>query len=87
MSFMLACPNCGKRQVGEFTFRGELKRRPAPGSPLAAWIDYVFLKENRKGKHVEWWYHKNGCRRWFLVERDTMNNTDHRSFWFRDRPK
>ena len=87
MSFMLTCPNCGKRHVGEFTFRGEYRPRPEPNAPFDVWADYVYMARNPKGKQVEWWFHRSGCKRWFLVERDTTNNVDHKSFWFEDRPK
>ena len=87
MSFLLDCPNCGKRNVGEFSFQGELKERPRPDAPFEAWANYVYFYENRKGQQVEWWYHRAGCQRWFLVTRDTANNPDHRSSWFRDRSR
>ncbi len=84
MSFLLACPNCGKRQVSEFSFQGEFKRRPSPEEDFEAWTRYVYLARNKKGRQLEWWYHRSGCQRWFLVKRDTTNNRDHESFWFRD---
>ena len=31
MSFLIPCPNCGKRSVYEFRFGGEVKTRPAAG--------------------------------------------------------
>ena len=82
MSFLLDCPNCGKRNVGEFSFGGEVKRRPSPEAGFDAWVDYVFMNDNVKGLQREWWYHAAGCRRWFQAERDTTNNVGHRSFWF-----
>ncbi len=85
MSFMLTCPNCGKRYVSEFAYRGEYQSRPDPKAPFEDWTDYVFMRENARGRQVEWWYHRGGCKRWFLVRRDTSNNPDHLSFWFEDR--
>ena len=85
MSFLLSCPNCGKRPVQEFTFKGEYKKRPAPDAPFEAWAAYVFMAENRAGRQTEWWFHQAGCQRWFLTERDTTNNADHRSAWFEKR--
>ena len=85
MSFMLTCPNCGKRFVGEFMFRGEYNPRPGPDEAFDCWVDYVYMQENARGTQVEWWYHRGGCKRWFLVKRDTTRNTDHVSFWFDDR--
>ena len=87
MSFMLTCPMCGKRQVSEFTFRGEYDRRPSPDDGMDRWTDYVFFKKNTRGRQIEWWYHQSGCRRWFLVARDTTDNTEHVSFLFDDRAR
>ena len=84
MSFQLNCPNCGKRAVSEFTFKSEFQDRPAPDADFKEWGDFVFLRENKKGKQIEWWFHRSGCQSWFLVERDTTNNTDHQSFLFKD---
>lgn len=90
MSFLLDCPNCGKRPVAEFAFRGEYKRRPSPGDPFEAWANYVFMAKNRRGEQIEWWHHRSGCQRWFLVRRDTTDNSNHTSFrfeeWNRDVP-
>jgi len=36
------------------------------------------------GRQIEWWYHRSGCQSWFLAERDTLNNSDHKSFWYGD---
>jgi len=85
MSFLLSCPNCGKRLVSEFSFGGEYSKRPKPGSDFSEWTDYVFMRKNSRGKQLEWWYHRNGCQRWFLVLRNTTNSSDHRSFWFEEK--
>lgn len=85
MSFQLTCPNCGKRPVNEFICRGEWRDRPTPDADFSQWADYVYLRENRKGMQVEWWYHRSGCQCWFIVERDTTCNTTHRSGCLQDR--
>jgi sarcosine oxidase subunit delta len=87
MGFLLDCPNCGKRPVSEFAFRGEYKQRPSQEEPFEAWTDYVFMAQNRQGPQVEWWQHRSGCQRWLLVRRDTTHNTDHESFWFEERSR
>ena len=49
---ILTCPNCGERNVAEFRFGGECKKRPPnPADPAAnaAWADYLYLKENKSG--------------------------------------
>ena len=84
MSFQLNCPNCGKRAVSEFTFKSEFKNRPAKDAEFSEWTDYVYFRENNMGCQIEWWYHRNGCQSWFLAERDTLNNSDHKSFWYGD---
>lgn len=84
MSFRLTCPNCGKRSVSEFTFKSEFKDRPASDADFTEWADYVYFRENNRGRQTEWWYHRRGCQSWFLVERDTTRNTDHQSFWLKD---
>ena len=38
------------------------------------WLDYVYLRDNPRGPHLEWWYHAAGCRRWFKVHRDTLTH-------------
>ena len=39
MAFLLACPNCGERNVGEFRFGGELMARPAPDATHEEWAE------------------------------------------------
>ena len=87
MSYQLNCPNCGKRAVREFTFRREYLKRPESDADFSVWADYVYFRENKMGHQTEWWYHRSGCQSWFLAERDTKNNTDHRSFWFHELKK
>ena len=84
MSFQLHGPNCGKRAVSEFTFKSEFKNRPAAEAEFSEWTDYVYFRENNMGRQIEWWYHRSGCQSWFLAERDTLNNSDHKSFWYED---
>ena len=60
MSFMLYCPNCGPRDVAEYRYGGEL------ATPTAA--------TNLPGAQRERWYHRFGCRRWLVVERDVRTN-------------
>ena len=36
MSFLLPCPNCGKRSVYEFQFGGEMRSRPPVDAPREA---------------------------------------------------
>ena len=69
------CPVCGRRDHTEFRYGGDAtKPRPAHGtSAPAVWHDFNFLFDNPKGAHTEYWQHVLGCRRWLVVERDTMS--------------
>ena len=73
---LIPCPWCGARDETEFTYGGEADR-PRPADPEAlsdeAWADYVFMRRNPKGPHRERWVHTAGCRRWFIVVRDTSS--------------
>ena len=71
---LITCPNCGERNVAEFRFGGEYITRPQDPDNAAsdeAWVDYLYLKQNKLGVQKEWWYHRAGCGLWFLAERHT----------------
>lgn len=75
---LIPCPWCGPRAESEFTCGGEADIvRPLEPEKLAdaAWADYVFMRRNARGVHREQWHHSHGCRRWFVVERDTVTYT------------
>lgn len=75
MSFQLTCPNCGRREVADFAFGGELQPRPA-AKPIARELNaYIYFRRNVAGPQIEWWQHRSGCRAWFLAERDTTTNS------------
>ena len=71
------CPWCGTRDQVEFRYGGQ-SRRERPEDPQAvsdqAWAEYLFYRENPKGRHKERWVHAWGCRQWFHVERDTVTH-------------
>ncbi|MBM3597939.1 MAG: sarcosine oxidase subunit delta [Alphaproteobacteria bacterium] len=73
--FLIPCPFCGQRNEEEFVSGGEARRRPDDPASLddAAWADHLFNRDNTKGVVREWWWHARGCRLWFMVERDTLN--------------
>ena len=81
MSFLLPCPLCGPRDVYEFRFGGEVQQRPAPGSTQRQWGEYLYARTNVSGVEREWWFHRQGCRRWFQAERDTVSNVVLRTGW------
>ena len=74
---MIPCPWCGERAETEFTYGddGTLERPEDPGAGSdGQWIDYLYMRDNPRGPHVELWYHGAGCRRWFKARRDTRTH-------------
>ena len=75
--FLITCPWCGEREESEFTYGHEAHiARPEDPSALSdeEWADYLFMRKNPKGPHLERWVHTAGCRRWFNVQRNTHTN-------------
>ena len=77
MSFLLECPHCGPRDVAEFHFQGEVTRRPGPSPTRRELSEYVYFRDNVAGVQREWWFHRSGCRAWFVAQRDTRTNAVH----------
>ena len=78
MSFLLTCPNCGVREVTDFGYGGEVAA--AARRRARAWRElntYNYFRRNVAGVQREWWFHRSGCRAWFLAERDTRTNEVH----------
>jgi heterotetrameric sarcosine oxidase delta subunit len=74
---LIECPHCGLRAQIEFTYGGDatVSRPPDPDAvDTGEWLDFVYLRENPRGPHVEWWHHSAGCRRWLKVRRDTLTH-------------
>ena len=71
----IACPFCGPRENGEFSYLGDAKpQRPAPGASEDEVYDYVYLRDNVAGEMEELWYHSGGCRSWLKVRRNTVTH-------------
>lgn len=72
----LTCPHCGSRGSDEFVYLGSADPvRPAsPDAPVAAWHDYVYLRDNPAGDNRELWHHTYGCRAWAVVTRNTRTH-------------
>jgi sarcosine oxidase delta subunit len=68
MSFLLACPHCGPREVHEFRYGGQVPPSDGAGS-------------NQPGPQQERWYHRFGCRRWLIAERDVRTNQVLQTHW------
>ncbi len=74
---LIDCPYCGPRGHEEFTYAGDAtKRRPEiGGAPDAeAWQDFLHLRDNPRGPHLEFWHHAQGCRAYVKVLRDTATH-------------
>jgi len=74
MSFLVPCPNCGPRDVNEFSCSGEVLIRPEDTPSLRELTSYLYFRRNVAGVQSEWWYHRLGCEAWFLADRDTRSN-------------
>lgn len=74
---LITCPWCGAREESEFSYGHEahIVRPENPGETSdEAWADYLFMRKNTKGPHLERWVHTAGCRQWFNVQRNTHTN-------------
>ena len=74
MSFLLTCPNCGVREVTDFGYGGEISVRPTSRPDRRELNAYNYFRRNVAGPQREWWFHRSGCRVWFVAERDTRTN-------------
>jgi sarcosine oxidase subunit delta len=76
LSLTINCPVCGRRKGYEFRFGGEEKGLPPEEKDLSPrmWCDYVHMRSGTGGVQKEWWYHRDGCRSWFTIWRDTLTN-------------
>ena len=74
---LIPCPHCGPRPVEEFTFLGDASvQRPTSNDPatMEQWFDYVYLRDNPKGRFDEFAHHAGGCRSWLVISRDTATH-------------
>ena len=80
---LIPCPFCSARDETEFTYGGDAGvERPADPESASdeSWTDYLCFRDNPKGLHRELWFHRDGCRRWLEVERDTATH-EIRAVW------
>ena len=74
---LIPCPWCGACAQVEFSYGGDAARRrpPDPGQcSVEEWLDHVYLRDNPRGAHLEWWQHNAGCRQWIQVLRNTQTH-------------
>ncbi len=76
--FVIRCPHCCEaREEEEFSYGGEafVARPSQPENQNEdEWGDYLFMKRNPKGWHWEMWSHSTGCRKFFVIKRNTANH-------------
>ena len=65
----------------DFRMGGEVLTRPGKDASQPERVQYYYFRKNEAGLQQEWWYHKFGCRQWFLAVRDTRTNQVLRTFW------
>lgn len=72
---LIPCTNCGPRNSAEFAYFGETRPRPDVNNvELAEWSTYLYTRRNPAGWTTEHWYHRDGCKKFIVVERDTVTN-------------
>ena len=72
---LVPCPYCGPRNASEFRWMGEVRERPDPSSStIEQWRHYLYMRRNVAGWSTERWFHRAGCGRYFVVERNTVTN-------------
>ena len=73
MSLLITCPNCGPRDVTEFRYGGQVLPAIAQdGTPTGS---------NLPGPQRERWFHRFGCRRWLVAERNVETNQVFSTGW------
>lgn len=80
---LISCPHCGPRDEVEFAYGGQA-HVPYPDDPYALsdreWAEYLFYRDNPKGRFAEQWHHSIGCRKWFNAIRDTHTYEFHATY-------
>jgi len=78
MSFMITCPNCGRRDVHEFRFGAEVRDHMSIEAAVDEKQRYEIIhqRSNTAGPQKESWFHRDGCEEWFTVWRDTRSDLE-----------
>lgn len=75
---LIECPYCQMaRPEIEFRHAGEAHIvRPADPSATSdtEWADFLYMRTNPKGWHIERWRHVHGCGRFFNAVRHTVSD-------------
>ena len=71
----IRCPFCGVRDHTEFSYEGDATVvYPALDASEDEWFEAVFLRDNPRGPHTEFWRHGFGCGSFLEVKRDTLTH-------------
>ena len=71
----ISCPCCGvEGDETEFAYGGEahIARPEGESASDAEWAEYLGMRTNPMGPHLERWRHAFGCGKWFHLARDTV---------------
>ncbi len=71
----IPCPCCGvEGDESEFAYGGEahIARPDGETASDAEWAEYLSVRTNPMGPHLERWRHVFGCGKWFHLARDTV---------------
>lgn len=74
---LIECPYCREaRPEIEFRYAGEahLARPEAAGTTDREFAEFLYMRANPKGLHIERWRHTNGCGRYFNAVRHTVSD-------------
>ena len=72
---LLPCPYCGPRNASESRYISELSARPDPNATdVEEWRAFLYTRNNPAGWTTETWFHRAGCRQYFVIERHTVTN-------------
>ena len=79
--FLVDCPYC---EEGAARDRSLLTAGEAhivrPGAKAQGemsdegWAEFMFIRDNVRGKHAERWWHEHGCNRFFNAVRNTVTD-------------
>jgi len=53
---------------------GQQSAQDSDAASTRQWLDHIYLRDNLRGPHLEWWQHHSGCRAWIKVRRDTATH-------------
>ena len=75
MSFTIECPNCGPRPSTDYRYGGEVRPAADPNAAPEVEARRLWMRRNVAGVQRERWFHRDGCRRWLTISRNTLTNT------------